>query len=77
MLFLGISQSTLEHWTASRVITGNLVASLLGPTVFWTGEHAMLLKKGQEEIQRRNDQNVEHALAEDLGPLQDHEVIQI
>ena len=38
------------NWTASCVITGDLVAALCGTAEFRLGDHALLMGEGREEI---------------------------
>ena len=44
------TQTALNNWTASCVITGHLVASLRGTAEFRLGDHALLMGEGREEI---------------------------
>ena len=50
-----------ENWTLSCIITGHLVAELQGTAEFRSGDHALLMGEGREEIRQR------HAEAEDTA----------
>ena len=39
-----------ENWTASCMITGHLVAALRGTAKLWSGNHALLMGEGREDI---------------------------
>ena len=49
---------------ASCVITGHLVAALRGTAEFRSGDRALLMEEGREEIQRRHTEAAEAALGE-------------
>ena len=51
-----------ENWTASCVITGNLVAALRGQAVFQTADHMACLRGGQLAVRHRGEQWAEAAL---------------
>ena len=44
------TQTALENWTASCVITGNLVAELRGQVEFRTADHSACLREGQTKV---------------------------
>ena len=50
--------------TASYVITGYLVAALFQNAYFWSGDHALLMGEGRDEIRRRHAEDAETALGE-------------
>ena len=52
------------NWTASCVIPGHLVAALHGTAEFRSGNHALLMGKGREDIRRRHAEEAETALGE-------------
>ena len=43
-----------ENWTASCVITGNIVAALRGQEELRTSNHIAYLSEGREEVQKRS-----------------------
>ena len=51
-----------ENWTASCVITGNLVADLRGQVVFRTADPSACLRGGQLAVRHRGDKRAEEAL---------------
>ena len=53
-----------ENWTVSCVITGHLVTALRGTAEFGSGDHALLMGKGREEIRRIHAEKEENALGE-------------
>ena len=46
------TQTAGSNWTVSCVITGHLVAALRGTAEFRSGDHALLMGEGREEIRR-------------------------
>ena len=56
-----------EKWTASCVITGNLVAALRGQEEFHTDNHYEILREGRGEVQNQNIVCLEVALEETLA----------
>ena len=52
------------NWAASCVITGHLFAELHGTAEFRSGDHALLMGEGREEIQRRHAEEAETTLGE-------------
>ena len=59
MVLPDITISTSENCMDSCDVTGNLVATLIGRTEFWMGDHALLLKEGCRDIRSRNVQNTQ------------------
>ena len=59
------TMTTGSNWTASCVITGHLIAALRGTAEFWSGDHALLMVEGRDEIRRRHAEAAEMALGED------------
>ena len=57
------TQTAPENWTASCVITGNLVAALRGQVEFRTADHSDCLREGRTEVRRRVQQRAEEALS--------------
>ena len=63
------SQTAPENWTASCVITGHLVASLMGQVEFRTADHSACLREGWTAVRRRGQIRAEEALTTALeGP---------
>ena len=56
------SQTAPENWTASCVITGNLVAALRGQVEFRTADQSASLREGRTAVRRRGQIRVEEAL---------------
>ena len=52
------------NWTASYVITGYLIAALHGMSEFRSGDHALLMREGMEEIKQRYVEEAEINLGE-------------
>ena len=50
--------------TASYVITGYLVAALFQNAYFWSGDHAILMGEGRDEIRRRHAKAADMVLTE-------------
>ena len=59
------NQNTGSNWTKSCVITRHLVAALRGTAESRSGDHALLMVGGRDEIRKRHTQNVETELGED------------
>ena len=55
-------QTAPENWTASCVITGNLVAALRGQVEFRTAYHSFCLWEGRTDVRRRGQIRAEEAL---------------
>ena len=53
-----------SNCTAPCVITGNLVATLCGTAEFRSGDHAILMGEGRDDINRRHAEAAETALVE-------------
>ena len=51
-------------WTASRVITGHLVAALCKTADFSLGNNSLLMGEGRDEIQRQHAEEAETVLGE-------------
>ena len=56
------TQTDPENWTASCVITGNLVAALRGQVEFRAAEHSACLREGWTAVRRRGKILAEEAL---------------
>ena len=56
------SHTAPENWTASCVITGNLVAALRGQVEFRMEDHSACLREGLTAVWRRGQQRAEEAL---------------
>ena len=52
------------NWAAPCMITRRLVVELCGTAEFRSGDHALLVGKGRDEIRRRNAEDTENALGE-------------
>ena len=50
------------NWMASCMIMGHVVAVLCGKTEFRSGNHALLMGKGREEIRQRHEKEAETSL---------------
>ena len=50
------------NWMASYMIMGHVVAVLGGKTEFRSGNHALLMGKGREEIRQRHEKEAETSL---------------
>ena len=55
-----------ENWTASCVITGNLIAALRGQEELRTTDYTAFIREGQGEVQNRNIIRSKAALAETI-----------
>ena len=44
------TQTARANWTASYVITGNFITSIRGMAEFRSGNHALLMEEGREDI---------------------------
>ena len=53
-----------ENWTASFIITVHLVAALCGTDEFRSGDHALLMGEGREEIRQKHAKAAKTALGE-------------
>ena len=65
------SQTAPENWTASCVITGQLVAALRGQVEFWMADHSACLWEVRTAVRRRGQIRAEEALTAALegGPV--------
>ena len=52
------------NWTASCIINRHLIAALRGTDEFRSGNHALLMGKGRDDIRRKNAEEAETALGE-------------
>ena len=58
------TQTAGANWPSSYVITGNLSAALHMAAEFSSGDHALLMGEGREEIRRGHAEAAETALGE-------------
>ena len=58
------TQTDGAKWTVSCVLTGHLVAELCRTDEFRSGDHALLIREGSDEIQRRLSETADTALGD-------------
>ena len=56
------TQTAGSNWMDSCVITGHLFAALLRTAEFWSGDHALLVGEGRDDIFQRHAAAAEMAL---------------
>ena len=56
-----------ENWTASCVITGNIVAALMLQDEFKMENHAEFIRERREYVRKRNERRSEESLTETLA----------
>ena len=66
------TQTAPENWTASYVITGNLVTALRGQVELQMADHSACLRDGRTSVRQRGQQRAEEALTATLegAPVQ-------
>ena len=62
-----LTKTASENWTASCVITGNLVAVLRGQEEFRTADHSDYIQEGSEEVRTQSILREEEALVDTIA----------
>ena len=63
LALLDSTKMVIKNWTASCVITGNLVASLRVQEGLRRADHAACMRKGREEVRKRNTLRLDEAFS--------------